>query len=530
MQSRIVAAAGALVFWLALLLAGAGAAGAAEQALTLEQAIAFALEKNEGIFVERESLASAEAAVSGAKGGYDPVFVLDGGWRRLTEPTNSAFSGAPAGEASPTREIADAGASIRQLLPSGGAVSLRTSATRETTDGSFELLSPAYGTQVGVEVRQPLLRDRAIDATRFSIRAAGADRQGARASLEREISDTVAAVERAYWRLVAARREIVVREEAVRLAEEQLSDTEIRVEKGAAPRTEVAQPRAELERRRGELFASREALYRAENSLKLLILADGDGALWMERMAPADDPEVQVLAVDLGAAMERALESRPELAAAEALRERRRAEAALARDAVRPSLDAVVSYDRFGLAGSRNPAGAALPGLTVDIPAGMEGGWGSSFGMLDEGRFDDLRAGVVFGIPIGNRSARAGAAVARSAERQADADLAQSRKEVRAEVLDAAAALDTAAQRIEAARAAREAAEIQLAAEEERYASGLSINFLVLTRQNDLSSARLDEIAALTDYRTARTEMARATGALLEERRIAVNPGQEIQR
>jgi outer membrane protein TolC len=87
-------------------------------------------------------------------------------------------------------------------------------------------------------------------------------------------------------------------------------------------------------------------------------------------------------------------------------------------------------------------------------------------------------------------------------------------------VIDAAAQVVTAGQRIEAARSGREAAEIQLGAEQDRYATGLSTNFLVLTRQNDLSRARLNEISALTDYRTARTEMARATGSLLEERGI----------
>jgi HAE1 family hydrophobic/amphiphilic exporter-1 len=128
--------------------------------------------------------------------------------------------------------------------------------------------------------------------------------------------------------------------------------------------------------------------------------------------------------------------------------------------------------------------------------------------------------GLVLEVPIGNRRARADARMARNAERQAEAELARARKAVRAEVLDAAAALETAGGRIEATRAARQAAEVQLSSERERYAAGLSTNFLVLTRQNDLAGAQLDEIEALTDYRAARTEMARATGALLAERRI----------
>jgi outer membrane protein TolC len=128
----------------------------------------------------------------------------------------------------------------------------------------------------------------------------------------------------------------------------------------------------------------------------------------------------------------------------------------------------------------------------------------------------------VFAIPIGNRAARAGAEIARSAARQAEAELTRLRKLVRTEVLDAVAVLETAGQRIEAARAAREAAEVQLSSERDRYGAGMSTNFLVLTRQNDLSRARLDEIAAVTDYRRARTALARVTGVLLEERGIAV--------
>jgi len=90
-------------------------------------------------------------------------------------------------------------------------------------------------------------------------------------------------------------------------------------------------------------------------------------------------------------------------------------------------------------------------------------------------------------------------------------------------VLDAAAAVETAGQRIDAARSGRAAAEIQLSSERDRYATGLSTNFLVLTRQNDLSRARLDEILALTDYRRARAELARATGSLIEDRGIHVD-------
>ncbi|MBI4914818.1 MAG: TolC family protein [Acidobacteria bacterium] len=518
-RAKLVVLASAL-----LLVVGAHAAAGAERPLPLMDAVRMALEKNERIIIERESLAAAEAAVTGARGAYDPFLELQGGWQRVTEPVNSAFSGAPEGEPAPTTEVSDAGASLRQLLPSGGELSLRLGTARTTTDDAFTLLSPAWDTAAGVEFRQPLLRARAVDATRLSIRVATADRELAGASLRRVVGDTVAEVEWAYWRLLAARREVAVQEEAVGLADEQLAETQIRISSGAAPETEIAQPRAELERRRGDLLASREASSRAENVLKLLILGDDD-ELWLDRLVPADEPPAEATPGDLANALERALASRPELEGAAAVVTRRRAEAALANDSLKPRLDAVMSYARFGLAGGSNPAGGAIPGFPAAVPPGQEGGWRRSWTVLGQGEFDDSRVGLVFALPLGNRSSRAAAATAAAGTRQAEAELARARKFVRAEVLDAASALETTAGRIEATRAAREAAEVQLAAERERYAVGLSTNFLVLTRQNDLARARLDENSALTDHRIARTRMARATGSLLEERGIVIDQG-----
>jgi outer membrane protein TolC len=516
----------ALAWVTVVLVALARVAGSAERTLTLDEAVSMALQRNETLTIERESAAAARAVLGAAEGAYDPVFAIDGGWRRSIEPVNSSFSGAPVGGFAPVNASAGGDASLEQLLPSGGLLALRSSATRTTTDGIFAPLTPAYGAQVGVELRQPLLRGLSTDQARFNVRAATADRLGAGASLRRVTSETVAATERAYWRLVAARLAIEVREEAVRLAQNQLEETRIRAERGAVPHTEVAQPQAELERRRGDLLETREAEARAENQLKALILGAADDSLWLATLVPSQDTTVDVTPIHVAAEIDRALTARPELEMAQAAVIRRRAETSYAHNGVLPSLDAVVSYDRYGLAGTGNTA--AIDG----VPPGLSGDLGTSFHTIGDGSFDATRVALTLSLPIVNRTARGNAAAADHQQRQAEADAARVRTLIRTEVLDAAAALETAGQRIEAARSGRAAAEVQLAAERDRYATGLSTNFLVLTRQNDLSRARLDEISAITDYRTARTEMARAAGSLLEERGIHVDGSgrQEVER
>jgi outer membrane protein TolC len=260
-------------------------------------------------------------------------------------------------------------------------------------------------------------------------------------------------------------------------------------------------------------------LVRAEDNLKQLILADTDDELWRSQLVPVDSVGVEVHAVNVDSALAQALAIRPELAEGAAEIERRKAETAFAKDGVWPALDLVASYDRFGLAGEQNPNGPPDP-----IPPQVDGDLGDSWETLADGDFHAARVGLALELPILNREAKGRAAAAKSFQKQAEAELTRTRKSIRAEVLDAAARLETASQRIDAARSGREAAEIQLSAERDRFASGLSTNFLVLTRQNDLSAARLDEIRAITDYRTARTEMARASGTLIEERGIQVSP------
>ena len=130
--------------------------------------------------------------------------------------------------------------------------------------------------------------------------------------------------------------------------------------------------------------------------------------------------------------------------------------------------------------------------------------------------------GLALALPIGNRTAKADAVIAEAQKRQLTTRFDQTRQRVAVEVRNAVLALDTAAQRLEAARAGRAAAETQLRAETERFAVGLSTNFFVLTRQNDLATAEVTETSALADYRKALTSFSRSVGTLLEERSIVL--------
>ena len=488
--------------------------------LSLEEATRRALERNTTLAVERENVAQAGFAILGARGAYDVLWNADLEWRQHTDPVNSAFSGAPAGGLAPEIESANATTSFSRLLPTGGTVSLFGGADRTTTDSVFTILSPAYSTDLGISLRQPLLRNLAMDPTREAIRVAAADRSASEARLTRVVSDMIREVDAAYWSLVAARRDVASIESSVALADKQLSETKSRIEAGVLGETEIAQPTAERERRKGDLALARQRVAEAENTLKLLVLGDPRDPSWSAEIVPADDPELATSRPDVDRALETAFARRPEIAEAKARWARFEVQVEARRSDLKPRLDLVTAYERRGFAGRRNPNAIGLGGQPVVVPPPLEGTWGRSYGTIADNEFPDASVGVAFSVPIGNRTARANLAVAKSALSQATLAVSGEEQQVQAEVRNAAFALESARQRIEAARAARAAAETQLYAEQERFAVGMSTNFLVLTRQNDLTNARVTETSALTDYRKAATEFARATGVLLEERRI----------
>lgn len=516
-----------LALALAVLLApplARAAAPPSEVPLTLSEARARALEKNLELRVEREYATIAGSGESRATGAYDPTLRAEARWRDRTDPVNSILSGAPAGDLAPSTSGYAASLGLSQLLPTGGTFSLATSVSRDETTNVFSILSPSWSTSVGLELRQPLLRNLRIDPARQGLRIARVDRARSAASVARVTAETVASVERAFWSLLAARRDLEARQSAVDLAGRQKADVDARVEAGTLSEADLAAPVAELERRKGDLFASREAASRAENGLKSLLLADPADPLWSARLVPAEETEEPpVPPPDVDAALASATALRPEVAEAAARLDRLAVEDEAARDRIRPQLDLVAAYVGRGLAGDQNPGIAPpFPIGATEIPDAIDGGLGRSWGTVAEGRFPDASVGLAFTLPLGNRAARADAAAARSARTQAELSLLRARQVVEVEVRNAGFALETAVQRVAAAKAGRAASETQLRAEEERFTAGLTTSFFVLTRQNDLTQARLAETAAVSDLRKARVEWGRATGTLLSERHIEI--------
>src|SRR5262249_59605540 len=121
-----------------------------------------ALAKNQDIAIERESLVQAEEAVAGTKGAYDPLLGLDTAYHQHKDAINSVLSGAPPGSLGPVTKTFSLSSSVTQYLPTGGTVQAFATLAHDKTDNQFAILSPAWGTGLGIQLRQPLLHNPSI--------------------------------------------------------------------------------------------------------------------------------------------------------------------------------------------------------------------------------------------------------------------------------------------------------------------------------------------------------------------------------
>ena len=151
------------------------------------------------------------------------------------------------------------------------------------------------------------------------------------------------------------------------------------------------------------------------------------------------------------------------------------------------------------------------------LPANLVGGYGSSLSNLFLQRYRTAQVGVTLSLPLRNRTAEANLASSLGTGRQIRTLRQQMEQVVEADVRNSLQAVLTAQKRVETAAAERQASQAQLESEQRRFRAGETINFFVLTRQNQLSEARSRELRALADYIIAKAQFQRATATILDE-------------
>jgi outer membrane protein len=475
--------------------------------LTLDEAVALALEHNLDIAVERLNPQTFDLQIAGVRALYRPVLTSIVGQNNVTQlPTNQLVGTQAVQNDQTTFNFGGT-----QLLPwGGGNFTLGFNNRRQDSTSSFNTFNPQYNSTFSALFVQPLLRNFRTDATRTQLRITAINRDVSELQLRATITNTLADVRSAYWDYVYAVDQLQVARRSLELARKLLEDNRIRVEVGTLAPIDVVQAEAEVASRLQEEAQGEAQARTAELSLKRLIVSGTDDPLWRSSITPVDRPEFRSEPIDVESAVRKALSSRTDLDQARKTLDSNDITMKFLRNQTLPALDAVANYGAAGLGGTRFERG----GLgSTQVLNSFPGGYGDAWRTLTGRDYPNWNFQVNFSYPLGGSAADAVYARSRVQRNQTAAQLKALELQVATDVTNAALQVESSLKSYEAATVARSLAETRLSAEQSRFEVGLSTNFFVVQAQRDLATAQNSELRALLNYRRAIVDYGRVQEA-----------------
>ncbi len=474
--------------------------------LSLQDCVARALANNFKIKTEGYGPAISATDILQAESVFDAVYFLDTSYQKTDQPPitrNSKLISYNPGE-SDSRVLRSG---LRKALPTGATLSGTYNLNR-TDNSSLQLakLDPIFNSDFLVELRQPILKGFGIDYNRSQIESAKNNQKIAKYKYRRNVRDVLADVEKAYWQLVQARRDVVIQQTLVKQTEE-TNDLIIRRKDYDVYSVQVTRVSALLGTRRAQYIQIKNQVKDAEDQLKAL-MNDPELNLGEDiEIIPTDFPTLGPLVVDRIVEVQAALECRSEIQEAKLQIENERINVAVAKNQALPRFDMVFQYTIHG---------------TSDNP-------GNSFDQMTTSNYQDYAVGLSFEYPIGNRGPRSALKKAILQRDQVIAALKQVIENVILEVDVAVRNLQTAYYQVPPSREAVQAAEENVQAVIARM-TRLSPEYLdvQLSAQETTANARRSLLTALVNYNIAMVQLERAKDTLFRYNNVTIQAaGQE---
>ena len=318
------------------------------------------------------------------------------------------------------------------------------------------------------------------------IRAAKLGDEYAVLGFQRTVADTILSVRKAFYGILLAHQQVIVREQSVKLLTQQLEDTRHRFDVGSVPRFDVLRAEVELANAKPPLIRAQNDVRLAREALVKLLAIDAPPQQAFTLIKFTGQLTYELRAWDLPAALTNAIARRPELRQAEKLTAASAEEVKIAKAGYQPELSAFGGYRLYDSTFSDN-IDETVNGWLV----GVRASWPLFDGMLTRGKVTQARA----------------------KQSQAGFDLADTRRSIELEVRQAYSDYLQALELLEAQKKTVEQAEESIRLAEARYRAGTGTQLDVLSAQTALTEARSNEVQALYDYNVALANLERSTGS-----------------
>jgi outer membrane protein TolC len=465
----------------------------------------------------------------------DPAIIAGSNFGHQTVPQSSSFV---TGTSALIQHQDLSNVSVQKYWTTGTLLTLGLNNNSTTTNSARAQFSPATNSSLSLNFTQHLLQGFGRGMNGRQIRIAKNNRELADLTFKAQVIATVSAVKDLYWDLVSYQENVKVQQDALAASQRLFDDNKKQVEVGTLAPIEVTRAEAEIAADQQLLTVAQTQLLQQETILKNALSRRGivSPELANAHLIPIDRivvPDVEpITPIQDAAAL--ALSARPELSQFRILIQNQQISLKGTKNELLPTLDFVANFANNGLAGTPVPLPAtctnpALPNynpgsVTCAEPnAFFTGGYGNVLTQLFARNFPTYSAGFNLNIPLGNRAAQADMINGQLALRQQEVGIQRMENQVRVEVQNALIGLQQAQAQYQSALKQRTLQIQTVDAEQKKLALGASTSYNVILTQRDLVTAESNLVAAEDGYAKAKVEMDRATGQTLNNNNISID-------
>ncbi len=540
--------------------------------LSLQDAIALALENSMDIVVQRYTPWMADASLLKARAGgygygtpgsiavgstanlpelyYDPTVTQVVGFSDATTPIANPYTsglGASGGTtvAQPLfSHAAEYNTSYSQNFVTGSTLSVSWDNTRASSSAA-NFFNPYVQSSLSVTFQQQLLAGAGRFVNRRNIIITENNRKIADLTFAQQAITTVTNTITAYWELVYARENVKVEQQAVTVSEKLYNDNKKQLEIGTMAPLDVTRAESELATDRQNLIVAQTTQLQDELVLKNYISKDPMASNLLDvEIIPTDKPETPatIETESFPDAVKEAFQKRPDLQEQYLNLKNAEVDVRATRNALLPTATLGLQYSANGLAGNSfttgtpttvagvpivDASGSPIPGfytpLTVTpVTGSFKDGFSTAQSQIFHNNFPVYAGQLTVSLPLRNRANQADNIHSQLVQRQFEAEVQQTKNNALLDVRNTIIAVEQGSAQVEAASKARELQQQTFDAEEKKYQLGASTVYNVILTQRDLINAQGTELRALANLAEAKANYERALGRTLEVNNVTI--------
>src|SRR5580700_6985146 len=410
---------------------------------------------------------------------------------------------------------------VQQGLLSGGYVQVSANESYLQENAATDLLNPSVAPVAQIYVRHNLLQGFGTGVNGRFIRVAQKNVRGAQETFRSQLLNVVANVLNLYWDLVTDDDDLTVRQRAVDQSQKFYDDTRQQIELGVVPRFEASRAQSGLSNSKQLLAIAQATAQQQENLLKNAIsrtgledpLLDAAQVVTLDRIQVPEQDNLPPLR-DLVA---KAIANRPDIALAKINDESAEISALGTANGVLPSLQAFAAISARGLSGTATP-----PSSGPSAEPYYEGGLGNALGQVFRDNFPTRSAGALFAGTIKNRVAQGDYGIEQLQLRQSDLVERRNQNQLVVDISNQVVALRQERARYSQAADSRKLLEELLEKSQQSFSFGAATISDVETAQIALVAAQETEVGTLSAYSHARIGLDQVLGQTLDVNHVSV--------